>query len=159
MKKETEILKMLHDVEDNYYELDCLAEQSIIAHLNGVNGITNSREKIIIYMNPGQDDILNTGNNYMGLYNRGSSSGLSGGAIAGIVIACIVALICITIGVMICRKPNIPSSFQDSQLGANTNNIPIQESTFGVYNSSTLNNVCAKYPENTIEINKNNLTG
>jgi hypothetical protein len=33
----------VNNVEDNYYELDCLAEQSIIAHLNGVNGINNSR--------------------------------------------------------------------------------------------------------------------
>ena len=66
----------------------------------------------------------------MGLYNRGSSSGLSAGAIAGIVIACIIALICITIGVMICRKPNITSSSKESQYGINTN-IPIQDSSFG----------------------------
>ena len=147
------------NLEGNYCELDCLAENSINAHLNGVNGITNSNEKILIYMKPGQDEILNTGSNYMGLYNRGSSSGLSGAAIAGIVIACIVALICITIGVMICRKANISSTFQESQVGVNTNNIPIQESSFGVYNSSTLNNVQSQFPENTVEINKNNITG
>ena len=113
-------------IRDNIYELDCLSEKSINAHLNGINGITtHTGEKIVIYMKPGTDDVLNTGSsNYMGLYNRGSSSGLSGGAIAGIVIACIVALIAITIGIMLCRKTNnIPAPFQESTLGVNTSNM------------------------------------
>ena len=113
-------------LRDNIYELDCLSEKSINAHLNGINGITtHTGEKIVIYMKPGTDDVLNTGSsNYMGLYNRGSSSGLSGGAIAGIVIACIVALLAITIGIMLCRKTNnIPAPFQESTLGVNTSNM------------------------------------
>ena len=145
----------INKIKGKVYELDCLAEKSINAHLNGVNGITTSQEKILIYMMPGSDEVLNTGSNYMGLYNRGSSSGLSGGAIAGIVIACIIALMCITIGVMICKKANIPSSFQETQYGVNSNNIPVQESSFGVYNSSTLNNVKA----NPMEMNNNSVTG
>ena len=147
------------NLEGKFYELDCLAEKSINAHLNGVIGNTSSGEKIIIYVKEGHDEFLNTGSNYMGLYNRGSSSGLSTGSIVGIIIACIIALICIIIGVIICRKANISSPFKESQLGVNTNNIPIQDSSFGEYNSSTLNNVKSQFPDNTIEINKNNVTG
>ena len=149
----------VNNVTDLIYELDCYTEKSINAHLNAVNGITDSPnpEKLIIYMKPGGDEFLNTGSNYMGLYNRGSSSGLSGGAIAGIVIACIIALICITIGVMICRKTNMGAPLQESALGVN--NIPVQESSFGVYNNSTLNNIQTQYQESTLGGNKSNVTG
>ena len=111
-------------LQDNIYELDCLAEKSINAHINDVNGIaTHSGEKVVIYMKSGSDEILNAGSNYMWLYNRGSSSGLSGGAIAGIVIVCVVALLAIAIGAMLFRKTNAPASFQESTLGVNTSNI------------------------------------
>ena len=104
------------------YELDCLAERGINSHLNGVTGITTgSEEKVIIYMKEGTDEILNVGSNYMGLYNRSSSSGLSGGAIAGIVIACVIVLLAIAIGVMFCRKSSVPAPFQESTLGVNVN--------------------------------------
>lgn len=111
-------------LQGNIYELDCLAEKGINAHLNGINGITtSSNEKVIIYMKPGTDEVLNSGSNYMGLYNRASSSGLSGGAIAGIVIACVIALLAIAIGAMLCRKANVPAPFQESTLGINTSNM------------------------------------
>ena len=111
-------------LQGNIYELDCLSEKSINAHLNGVNGITtHSGERVVIYMKSGSDEILNAGSNYMGLYNRGSSSGLSGGAIAGIVIACVVALLAIAIGAMFFRKTNVPAPFQESTLGVNTSNM------------------------------------
>ena len=111
-------------LQGNIFELDCLAEKGINSHLNGVNGITtHSGEKVIIYMKPGTDEVLNAGSNYMGLYNRGSSSGLSGGAIAGIVIACVIALLAIAIGAMLCRKTSVPAPFQESTLGVNTSNM------------------------------------
>ena len=110
--------------ESNIYVLDCLALTNINAHINGINGKTsNDQEQVIVYMKPESDQILNTGSNYMGLYNRGSSSGLSGGAIAGIVIACVAALLAIAIGAMLCRKTNVPAPFQESTLGVNTSNI------------------------------------
>jgi hypothetical protein len=111
-------------LQGNIFEFDCLAEKGINAHLNGVSGVTtNTQEKVIIYMKPGTDEVLNAGSNYMGLYNRGSSSGLSGGAIAGIVIACVIALLAIAIGAMLCRKTNVPAPFQESTLGVNTSNM------------------------------------
>lgn len=152
---------IMNNIENQIYELNCRAEKSINANLNAVNGITISQnpEKLIIYMKPGSDDKLNTGNNNMGLYSRGSSSGLSGGAIAGIVITCVIALICITIGIMICRKSIISPPFQESAVAVNTNNVPVQESSFGVYNSSTLNNLQSQYPGSTVEANNSNVTG
>ena len=81
-------------LQGNIFELDCLSEKDINSHLNGVNGITsNTQEKVIIYMKPGTDEVLNAG-----LNNRGSNSGLSGGFIAGIVITCVIALLAIAIG-------------------------------------------------------------
>ena len=111
-------------LQGSIFELDCLTEKSINSHLNGVTGTTTSTgEKVILYMKPGTDEVLNAGSNYMGLYNRGSSSGLSGGAIAGIVIACVIALLAIAIGAMLCRKTNVPAPFQESTLGVNTSNM------------------------------------
>ena len=112
------------NVKGNVFELDCLMEKSINAHLNGVSGVTaNTKERVIIYMRPGTDEILNTDSNYFGYYNKGSSSGLSGGAIAGIVIASVIALLAFAIGVMLCRKPKVPAPFQESTLGINISNI------------------------------------
>ena len=112
------------NVKGNVFELDCLMEKGINAHLNGVSGVTaNTKERVIIYMRPGTDEILNTDSNYIGYYNKGSSSGLSGGAIAGIVIASVIALLAFAIGVMLCRKPKVPAPFQESTLGINISNI------------------------------------
>ena len=111
-------------LQGNIFELDCLAEKGINSHLNGVNGVTaNTQEKVILYMKPGTDEVLNAGSNYMGLYNRGSNGGLSGGAIAGIVIACVIAIIAVAIGTTLFRKTNTPPA-------------PFQESTIGVYSSN-----------------------
>ena len=68
-------------------------------------------------MRPGTDEVLNTGSNYLGLYGRGSSSGLFGGAIAGIVIASVIALLTIAIGAMFCIKPNVPAPIKETNIG------------------------------------------
>ena len=112
----------IYKIEGNIYELDCTAKTNINAYLNGVNGITsNTDEKIIIIMKPDSDNILNvnSGNNYLSLYGRKSSSGLSAGAIAGIVISCIIVLLAIAIGGMLCRRIKVPATFQESTLGIN----------------------------------------
>ena len=115
----------IYKLEGNIYELSCTANVNIKAELDGVSGITsNTGEEIIIIMKPGSNTILNanSGYNYISLYNRKSSSGLSGGAIAGIVIACTVALLAIAIGGLLCRRNKIPSPFQESTLGVNVSN-------------------------------------
>jgi len=67
---------------------------------------------------------LNLGTNDVGLYSRvTSSSWLSGGAIAGIVIGPVVALISISISIMMLKKPNVNAPFQENTLGVNTNNL------------------------------------
>ena len=48
------------------------------------------------------------GNGNTNRYYRNSSSGLSGGAIAGIVIACVVALAAASIAAIMLRKPAPP---------------------------------------------------
>jgi len=114
----------INNIQGRVYELDCLAERVINAHLNAVSGVTSStQEKVVIYMKPDTDEYLNAGSNYMGLYNRKSSSGLSGGVIAGIVVACVVALLAATIAALLCKKANVPVPFQESTLGINTSNM------------------------------------
>lgn len=116
----------VNKIEGNIYELDCNTNTNINAQLNGVSGITgNTKEEIIIIMKPDSDSMLNANSksNYMGLYNRNSSSGLTGGAIAGIVIASIVALLAIAIAGMMCRKNKVPAPFQESTLGINVSNM------------------------------------
>ena len=103
-----------------------MAEESIVAPLNGVMGvISQTGKKLLIYMGDGEKNILNTGVNYQSLYKRtNSNSGLSGGAIAGIVIACVVALIALAVVAIMCRqKDDIKAPFDDSSLGIKTNSI------------------------------------
>ena len=106
------------------YELDCMAEDSIVAPLNGVMGvIPQTGKRLLIFMGDGESTILNTGVNHQSLYKRNNShSGLSGGAIAGIVIACVIALIVFAVVVIICRKPcNVTAPYEETTLGIKTN--------------------------------------
>ena len=108
------------------YKLNCGSEDSISAPLNGANGIASTGQKVMIYMADGEETTLNTGLNHQSLYERGSSSGLSGGAIAAIVIALVVALIAvavIVIALMSKKTAAAAAPFQESTLGINTNSI------------------------------------
>lgn len=107
------------------YRLDCYSEDPIDAALEGVSGnIDDPYKVLLILMKDGQPQRIVTGANYQSLYKRDSSSGLSGGAIAAIVIAFVIALIALAIIVMMCKKTaNVPAPFQESTLGINTNSI------------------------------------
>ena len=108
------------------YKLNCGSEDSISAPLNGANGIASNGQNVMIYMADGEETTLNTGLNHQSLYERGSSSGLSGGAIAAIVIALVVALIAvavIVIALMSKKTAAAAAPFQESTLGINTNSI------------------------------------
>jgi hypothetical protein len=111
---------------DAEYTLNCECEDSISAPLNGANGISSTGQTVMIYMAEGEETTLNTGLNHQSLYERGSSSGLSGGAIAAIVIALVVALIAIAvivIALMSRKSATAAAPFQESTLGINTNSI------------------------------------
>ena len=86
--------------------------------------MVDNGNQVMIYMADDETDWLNTGINHQSLYKRGSSSGLSGGAIAAIVISFFVALIAIAIIAMMCRKQKtVAAPFQESTLGIATNSI------------------------------------
>lgn len=104
--------------------LDCNSEESINAPLNGVSGIVPSTgQMLMLYMAENENDVLNTGIN-QNLYKKGSSSGLSGGAIAAIVICVVAALIGIAlVAIFFKRGGKVPAApFQESSIGINANN-------------------------------------
>ena len=87
------------------YSLECSSDDSINAELNGVSGNINDYKVLLVLMKDEHTKLV-TGANYESLYERGSSSGLSGGAIAGIVIACVVVLVGAAVAVIMLRKPS-----------------------------------------------------
>ena len=72
------------------------------------SGITDKKTKIVMNM-IGGDSATNTESPSTNTANyHKSSSGLSGGAIAGIVIACVVVLIAAAVAAIMLRKPSTP---------------------------------------------------
>lgn len=128
--KGTRIVNATCDIEkDGIYSIfNCTAEQSINrGKFLGLSGVDmDSIKKVLVYPQ-NEDDVLTIGNKQ--LYYKKSSSGLSGGSIAAIVIACVIALIAIAIIAMLCRKTNVKAPFQESTLGING------------YNSTNSNNI------------------
>ena len=53
-------------------------------------------------------DKIKAGSSDTNQNSKSSSSGLSGGAIAGIVIACVVVLVGVTVAIIMLRKPKPP---------------------------------------------------
>ena len=77
--------------------------------LHGKSGLTNNNNKVYLTMIKGNSTI--TEGEYKAATSptyRKSSSGLSGGAIAGIVIACVVVLIAAAVAAIMLRKPTPP---------------------------------------------------
>ena len=77
--------------------------------LHGKSGLTNNDNKVYLTMIKGNSTI--TEGEYKAATSptyRKSSSGLSGGAIAGIVIACVVVLIAAAVAAIMLRKPTPP---------------------------------------------------
>ena len=77
--------------------------------LHGKSGLTSNNTKLYLTMIKGNSTI--TEGEYEAATSptyRKSSSGLSGGAIAGIVIACVVVLIAAAVAAIMLRKPTPP---------------------------------------------------
>ncbi len=104
--------------EKNKANLNCTADKSIYrGKLMGVTGVSPDTGSQVLVYSVNKDQTLTLGNN--NLYYSKSSSGLSGGAIASIVIAAIVALIAIAIVAILCTKSKAKAPFQESTLGIN----------------------------------------
>ena len=91
------------------YELVCNPKKAINAHLDGVMGSTSTKP-LLISMAEGQDDSINLQSKKGKFFLKNDDSKLSGGAIAGIVIACCVALIASAIVALLFvskRKPPV----------------------------------------------------
>ena len=91
--------------QTNDYQMRCNAQNRISASLVSAYGITDQNNVITIYMKERYDKI-NTANEIKNrIYSKKSGSGLSGGGIAGIVIASVVALVIASIVAIMLRKP------------------------------------------------------
>ena len=106
---------------DNYKTtLGCsVSEELENVQIHMRSGITDKKTKIVMNMNGGDSATIteypstNTAN-----YHK-SSSGLSGGAIAGIVIACVVVLIAAAVAAIMLRKPSTPPTDNTTVTGLN----------------------------------------
>ena len=83
------------------YKFNCNIENNIKAHLTGVIGKTNLNEIVVISMKEGAKEIL-----------EDKSKKLSGGAIAAIIISCIVVLVVLALVIKMYRKKIMSALFQ-----------------------------------------------
>ena len=108
-EKENNMTCEVENLGYNKYELNCKPKKSIKANLNGAESIQSSGKNIVLDFNKVED-----GNIDFSLYGKNStqkksSCGLSSGAIVGIILACIAALIATGIAVAFFRRsPKAP---------------------------------------------------
>ena len=113
------------DLKNKTYRFICNPKSTINATLDGIIGTgkaTNQNILINFEKDSNKYIYFNFNNNY---YNKKQSKGLTGGAIAGIVIASVVALVALVIIALTFRKSPMP---------------PIQESDIDLYNSTSHQN-------------------
>ena len=103
----------IESVKNKNYVFKCTHEDRIYGYLD-LASMYSDNKAINLHMEDGHENLSfegnsNNGNTYKSnpIYKK-SSSGLSGGAIAGIVIACAVVLIVASIIAMMLRKPSVP---------------------------------------------------
>ena len=110
--------------------LQCHPNNDVKSHLNGVSGdATGSNQTFLISMAEGEEDLVSISSPIKNTFRRKSSGGLSGGAIAGIVIACAAAIIAVGIAAFVCKntsKPPIDKTTENSKIGFYANNSGVQ---------------------------------
>ena len=107
---------------DGSATLDCtVSEQLKDAEIHMRSGLTDDKKtKIVMNMKDEESaKISESPSSNTANYHK-SSSGLSGGAIAGIVIACVVVLIAAAVAAIMLRKPSVPPTDNTTVTGLNT---------------------------------------
>jgi hypothetical protein len=108
--------------DQNDYKIRCNPEQAFQGNLHQTTG-TVEDTSLMLNLAPGKDSVSvnpDDGSQKNPTYYRKNSSGLSGGAIAGIVIACAAALIIATILALALKGPKAPVANNSSIVGLKT---------------------------------------
>ena len=125
-QKEQKVSCKVQSVKDKHYEIKCTPSEEVKGVIQNSQMISpDGSTAINIRMKNSSDDKLDfTPGGAHTIKNnpiyRKSSSGLSGGAIAGIVIACAVVLIIASIIAMMMRKPAVPVNNASTVVGLRT---------------------------------------
>ena len=99
----------VNNTEGSNYQLDCTSSKRLKAHLDGVMGKTSTKP-LLILKKEGEEDLVDVDSTpyKYGAIGKKSSGGLSSGGVAGIIIACCVALIAALIAGYFCSKQTRP---------------------------------------------------
>ena len=106
---------------NNRYQFNCETEKSLRVNINNAMGKASSGNNVLLNFDKDEEGnfndllVVNNLNNFYGK-QYGSSTGLSGGAIAGIVIACVCALIMIGLLAFCCRGKGNPPPMQETAM-------------------------------------------
>ena len=106
-EKENNMTCNVEKLEKNRYELNCKPKNSIKTNLNGAEIADSSGKNFILDFNKVEYGNVGSVSSDKNLV-KNSSSGLSSGAIAGIIIACVALLIATGIVVALCRRSPKP---------------------------------------------------
>lgn len=101
------------------YQFNCEADKSLNVNINNAMGKLSSGQNILLSFDEDAEGNTNdslTVNNLSNFYGKqySSSAGLSGGAIAGIVIACVCALIAVGLLAFCCKNKGNPPPMQET---------------------------------------------